>query len=356
MSRIASILVDNANVDKAALRNYLGEIETGIHGVLATGALGSAASFRSDAQIEIQNSTGGHALFSILNWDKTEEGAITWGGVLSDSSIYQHIGMFVRFPNSINTVGAWNTVWGIHAVGSGYDSTTILTYDNNSVWLATGPTGALPWNTIPVANSVSTGSGTSSNAGLQIVNGVVSGWCGIGAQALTMSVLNYNILIKNDGSLNLNAKTGKSIVQCNNNSPVTETSSFGFRAFDGLGFYMANWPTTAASANAHVANADYVRLVSSLRSIKHDIQPITMEDARRTVMSMEAVLYRSRVDADQRQWAGFIADDVEVINPVLTTYDQDHGLQSVAYDRVPSYLVPVIQDHESRIAKLEMRP
>jgi len=122
---------------------------------------------------------------------------------------------------------------------------------------------------------------------------------------------------------------------------------------DTSGFTMATWGTTASAANANVANGAAVKLVTSLRAAKHDIEPIALADAHRTVMGLRSVLYQSAVDADQRQWAGFIADDVEKVNPVLAVYRADGALQSVTYDRVPAFLLPVVQDHEARLEALE---
>jgi hypothetical protein len=115
---------------------------------------------------------------------------------------------------------------------------------------------------------------------------------------------------------------------------------------------MVTWPTTAAAANAQVANGDVIRLSTSLRANKHDIEPLSLFSARRTVMGLRPVLYQSAIDADQRQWAGFIAEDVAAVNPALAVYRPDGALQSVTYDRVPAYLVPVVQDHEAQIEAL----
>jgi hypothetical protein len=119
------------------------------------------------------------------------------------------------------------------------------------------------------------------------------------------------------------------------------------------GFSMGTWGTTASAANAHVANGDVLRIVTSLRAAKHDIEPIAVADAQRTIMGLRGVTYHSSVDADPREWAGFIAEEVEHANPSLAAYDEQGRLQSVTYDRVPAYLVPVVQDQERRIEALE---
>jgi hypothetical protein len=134
---------------------------------------------------------------------------------------------------------------------------------------------------------------------------------------------------------------------------ILSAPSLVLSQMDNIGFFATTYPTTASAANAHIGNGDYLRLVTSLRSAKHDIEPISLFDARRTVMGLQSVLYRSSVDEDQRQWAGFIADDVEKVNPTLAVYDGRGALQSVTYDRVAAYLLRLVQDQEQRIEALE---
>jgi hypothetical protein len=131
---------------------------------------------------------------------------------------------------------------------------------------------------------------------------------------------------------------------------ITGTNGLGIQ---NAGLSMNTWPTTAAGANAVVGNFDVLRVSTSLRANKHDIDPIGLAEARHTVMGLRAVLYQSAIDVDQRTWAGFIAEDVEAVNPVLAIYRPDGPLQSVSYDRVPAFLVPVVQDQERRIEVLE---
>ncbi len=119
------------------------------------------------------------------------------------------------------------------------------------------------------------------------------------------------------------------------------------------GFKMATWPTTASAANASVGDTDFARRVTSLRANKHDIVTIDEREAAQAVQALRPVLYRSRVDEDQRQWPGFIAEEVAEAAPHLATYGPDGALQSVAYDRVPAYLVAAVQALTARVSALE---
>lgn len=122
---------------------------------------------------------------------------------------------------------------------------------------------------------------------------------------------------------------------------------------DVNGYYCTTWPTTASAANAQCSNSNYLRQVTSVLAAKHDVITITVEHARHVIERLRGVTYRSRVDEDQRLWPGLIAEEVEEVAPVLATYATDGKLQSVAYDRVAVYLLPVVQDLLRRIAKLE---
>ena len=126
-------------------------------------------------------------------------------------------------------------------------------------------------------------------------------------------------------------------------------------SMEASGFQMTTWSTTASPANANLANANFIKLVTSLRANKYDIESISFDDAHRTVMGLRAVTYRSKVDDDKRRWAGFIADEAEQVNPVLAVYGPDGKLQSFTYDRVPSYLLPVVQQHDATITQLAAR-
>ncbi len=119
------------------------------------------------------------------------------------------------------------------------------------------------------------------------------------------------------------------------------------------GLKMATWPTTATAANAVVGDTDFIRRSTSIRANKHDIVTITESDAMLAVKTLRPVLYRSRVDEDQRLWPGFIAEEVETATPHLAVYGPDGDLQSVAYDRFGAYLVAAVQALTARLERLE---
>jgi hypothetical protein len=139
------------------------------------------------------------------------------------------------------------------------------------------------------------------------------------------------------------------------NAGTSLSVAAGVAVIDATGFKMGVWPTTATAANTHVADGNYIRLVTSLKSAKRDIASIDAFDALRVVRRLRGVRYRSRVDDDQRLWPGFVAEDVEAVTPDLVMYNERGALQSVAYDRIPVYLVGAFHALEVRVKELAAR-
>ncbi len=127
--------------------------------------------------------------------------------------------------------------------------------------------------------------------------------------------------------------------------------------FNTTGFAPGIYPTTASVANLYTSgNGDYIYRVTSLRVVKHDIQTIDANTANHVLGGLNPVWYRSRIDKDQRQWPGFVAEEVAAVDPRLAMFDADGvTLQSVAYDRVASYLVVGWQQHDAIIQSLAVR-
>jgi hypothetical protein len=122
------------------------------------------------------------------------------------------------------------------------------------------------------------------------------------------------------------------------------------------GIWKTTWGTTAASANAYVADGNYLlRSTSSIR-YKHDIDTLDADHALSAVMAMRPVTYRGKTDDDQRRYVGFIAEEMQTIAPLLATYDEggETGTPNyVTYDRVTAYLVAVVQKQQAEINALK---
>lgn len=116
--------------------------------------------------------------------------------------------------------------------------------------------------------------------------------------------------------------------------------------------------TTGNSANLVVydSGGGFYRSTSSAK-YKTDVE--TMEDEYAdAILNLRPVWYRSNCDVDNKEWShwGFIAEEVEEIDPRLVFHDEDGTPESVQYDRVIPALINVIQRLEARVTELENCP
>jgi hypothetical protein len=88
---------------------------------------------------------------------------------------------------------------------------------------------------------------------------------------------------------------------------------------------------------------------TSLRKYKADIKPLL--SALPELSQLKPVSYRSLTNG--RNELGFIAEEVNEVDPRLSTFDQDGKLQGVMYDHVVSLLTKAIQEQQAEIEALK---
>lgn len=138
------------------------EAKTGVlqtAGLITNSPVGANGIDRTDPQLVVSNlgDTTKHALIELYNGRGWDEAAITFNGLLSNSTNIQNAATFVRYVNDVNTFNAYHVVHGFHQVGYNEDYTTLDLFSNNSVGLIDAATSSAPWNTLPRANSVRVG-------------------------------------------------------------------------------------------------------------------------------------------------------------------------------------------------------
>lgn len=114
--------------------------------------------------------------------------------------------------------------------------------------------------------------------------------------------------------------------------------------------------TSASAANVVVASGgELYRSTSSLK-YKTDVQDATAAE-QDAVLLLRPVTYRSLADADdsQARFWGFIAEEVEQIDPRLVTHNEDGEPEGVQYDRIVPALVGIIQRQQAQIDALTAR-
>jgi hypothetical protein len=81
---------------------------------------------------------------------------------------------------------------------------------------------------------------------------------------------------------------------------------------------LPNMTTTAVAPNCAVSTSTGTFIFSSSRRYKKDIQPLSAADADK-LLRLDAVTYKSTsvVDDPDRTWYGFVAEDVDLVDPLL---------------------------------------
>ena len=133
-------------------------------------------------------------------------------------------------------------------------------------------------------------------------------------------------------------------------------SSGNVRAAGSLVSIAAKTADTTSSANAVInASSGRIQRSSSLRQHKTDIEDIDMDYAEQ-VLQLRPRNFRSLARSDRGDWNhwGFIAEEVEEVDPRLALYDTETSeLMGVQYDRIPVLMLAVLKKQHSTIAGLQ---
>jgi len=118
--------------------------------------------------------------------------------------------------------------------------------------------------------------------------------------------------------------------------------------------------TTATAADVRVDTQGYLyRSTSSIR-YKKDVETLQDEYAD-AILNARPVWFRSLSEKDNPDWGywGFIAEEVEQIDPRLCTYGEDEEgnqrVESVQYDRFVPHLLNLIKRQKEQIQAMEAR-
>jgi hypothetical protein len=94
-------------------------------------------------------------------------------------------------------------------------------------------------------------------------------------------------------------------------------------------------------------------IVSSER-FKHDINSLDTVSGLSTVMKLNPVSFIYNQDASSTQQVGFIAEEVNKIDPRLVAYDKNGLPFTVKYEQLTSVLAKAIQEQQVEIAALQL--
>ena len=127
-------------------------------------------------------------------------------------------------------------------------------------------------------------------------------------------------------------------------------------------FYNSGYATTTSSANAYINSSTglLARSSSSLR-YKLNVEPQIIPNQSILALAPKSFIDKASADAQGStdglpRILGLIAEEIAeipVLADLLMNKNEEGQPDSVNYDRVAVALIPLLKDHEARLAKLE---
>ena len=192
------------------------------------------------------------------------------------------------------------------------------------------------------------GSSYLDSGGNIVVTGIISASGNIGGGGLSSSA-------------GLSISAGGITVNSGNTTLTTLTTGSTANIYGLL--YNQGYASTTGSANMRInTGSGLIAYTSSSQRYKVEIEPQIIPNE--SVLSLVAKSYVDKTEYEKnnnsdeglQRWLGLIAEDINkipVLKDLLVEYDDKGKPNSVYYDRVAVALIPLLQDHEARLAKLE---
>ena len=112
-------------------------------------------------------------------------------------------------------------------------------------------------------------------------------------------------------------------------------------------------PTGSGSSYLRVDGNRNVIVQSSSRRYKKNIKDVTLKQCQNIVDNLRPVRYEFKGETIQQY--GLIAEEVEQVDKVLATHNNDGEVESVNYESIAVMLLKVVKDQQKQITKLETR-
>lgn len=112
-------------------------------------------------------------------------------------------------------------------------------------------------------------------------------------------------------------------------------------------------PTGSGSAYLRVDGNRNVIVQSSSKRYKKNIKDVTLKQCQNIVDNLRPVRFEFKGETIQQY--GLIAEEVEQVDKVLATHNNDGEVESVNYESIAVMLLKVVKDQQKQITKLETR-
>ena len=224
--------------------------------------------------------------------------------------------------------------------------TSIAIYAGSSGQFQVSSAGALVATAATIQGTITSSSGTI--AGFTISGGALNATSG-------------NIYIRSD---NGNINTLGSIItgigtQITSGGTVQSTGNMTASGY----FYNPGYATTTSAANAYI-NSSTGLLARSSSSLRYKLDVKPQEIPLNSILELSPKSFFDKASADAQDGStnnlprilGLIAEEVAqipVLADLLMNKNEQGEPDSVNYDRIAVALIPLLQDHEARLEKLE---
>lgn len=112
-------------------------------------------------------------------------------------------------------------------------------------------------------------------------------------------------------------------------------------------------PTGSGSAYLRVDSDRNVIVQSSSKRYKKNIKDVTLKQCQNIVDNLRPVRFEFKGETIQQY--GLIAEEVEQVDRVLATHNNDGEVESVNYESIAVMLLKVVKDQQAQITALETR-
>lgn len=253
-----------------------------------------------------------------------------------------------------NTYGV--TTFAIDA-SSGAVSTTGAVFTSSTI---SGGSLNINGNAIIDSSGYLTATGATITGTIYATSGSIGGWS-IGSTQLYAGTTYMNSstgVIYAGGSL----QTNGNVVAGTGLTVGSGASTFAGNVSTNAFLYNAGYALTTGAANMRINTASgLIAYTSSSERYKVEIEPQTIPNE--SILSLVAKSYFDKIEYEEnnnsgtglQRWLGLIAEDIAklpILKDLLVEYKDDEP-NSVYYDRIAVALIPLLQDHEARLNKLE---
>ena len=239
--------------------------------------------------------------------------------------------------------------------------TSIAIYAGSSGQFQVSAAGALVATNATISGSVTASSGSFTGS-LYSSSGTIGGF-NLSTYSLSNSSGTIQLLSSGNGQISLAGEIFAGSVNIGGQTPPTSgLGVYGASTFGGY-IYNTGYATTTSAANAYINSSSglLARSSSSLR-YKLDVEPQAIPV--QSILQLQPKSFFDKASADAQDGKtdglprilGLIAEEVAqipVLADLLMNKNEQGEPDSVNYDRIAVALLPLLQDHETRLAKLE---